>query len=392
MEVLSAILSARAAHRPLLAMLLDPEKAHLAALPFSAQAAPDIILVGGSTGGDPTDFVQRLKKRLAQSGVTAPVVLFPGSMAQFTPEADALLYLSLLSGRNPEMLVGQQVAAAKAVRQSGIESIPMGYILIDGGVETSVMRVSQTLPINPADIETIVSTAVAAQLMGKALVYLEAGSGAKTPVSEAIIRAVREAVTLPLIVGGGIRTPEQMDRAYAAGADIVVIGNHFESHPEELQQFCRKAEQPHSPTPVDERFMSLALLEAEKALEADEVPIGCVIVANNQIIGRGHNLTETLADVTAHAEMQAITAATRMLGGKYLPEATLYVTVEPCPMCAGAIGWAQISRIVYGAADPKRGFRLYAPRVLHPKATVNEGVLEPQCRELMQRFFQQKRK
>ena len=137
--------------------------------------------------------------------------------------------------------------------------------------------------------------------------------------------------------------------------------------------------------------MFLALTEARKALAADEIPIGCVIVSQNQIIGRGHNLTETLSDVTAHAEIQAITAAAETLGGKYLPDATLYVTVEPCPMCAGAIGWAQISRIVYGAPDPKRGYATYAPRVFHPKATVTSGVLEDECRSLIQEFFKSKR-
>lgn len=141
----------------------------------------------------------------------------------------------------------------------------------------------------------------------------------------------------------------------------------------------------------DEKYMTLALEEACKALAADEIPIGCVIVSQGQIIGRGHNLTETLQDVTAHAEMQAITAAAQTLGGKYLPDATLYVTVEPCPMCAGAIGWAQISRIVYGTPDPKRGYTLFAPRVLHPKANVTSGILESECRQLIQEFFRNKR-
>lgn len=141
----------------------------------------------------------------------------------------------------------------------------------------------------------------------------------------------------------------------------------------------------------DEKYMSLALAEARQALAKDEIPIGCVIVSQGQIIGRGHNLTETLQDVTAHAEMQAVTAAAQTLGGKYLPDTTLYVTVEPCPMCAGAIGWAQISRIVYGAPDPKRGYTLFAPRVLHPKATVTSGVLENECRALIQEFFKSKR-
>lgn len=141
----------------------------------------------------------------------------------------------------------------------------------------------------------------------------------------------------------------------------------------------------------DERYMRLALAEAEKALQRDEIPIGCVIVSEGQILGRGHNLTEALQDVTAHAEMQAITAAAGMLGGKYLPEATLYVTVEPCVMCAGAIGWSQIRRVVYGAPDEKRGYSLYAPKALHPKCTVTSGVLEDECRALMQDFFRKKR-
>ena len=137
--------------------------------------------------------------------------------------------------------------------------------------------------------------------------------------------------------------------------------------------------------------MRLALQEAEEALRCDEIPVGCVIVSEGRILGRGHNLTETLQDVTAHAEMQAITAATGMLGGKYLQGCTLYVTVEPCVMCTGAIGWAQISRVVYGASDDKRGFRTFAPNALHPKCTVTAGVLENECRELIQQFFHNKR-
>ena len=141
----------------------------------------------------------------------------------------------------------------------------------------------------------------------------------------------------------------------------------------------------------DIRYMQLALAEAQKAFTMGEVPVGCVIVADGQVVGRGHNLTETLADVTAHAEMQAITAAANTLGGKYLSQCTLYVTVEPCVMCAGAIGWAQVKRVVFGAGDEKRGLTLFAPNALHPKCTVSSGVLEPVCRELMQSFFAQKR-
>ena len=141
----------------------------------------------------------------------------------------------------------------------------------------------------------------------------------------------------------------------------------------------------------DIRYMQLALAEAQKAFAMGEVPVGCVIVADGQIVGRGHNLTETLADVTAHAEMQAITAAANTLGGKYLSQCTLYVTVEPCVMCAGAIGWAQIKRVAYGASDEKRGFTVFAPKALHSKCTVSSGILETECRELIQLFFAQKR-
>lgn len=143
----------------------------------------------------------------------------------------------------------------------------------------------------------------------------------------------------------------------------------------------------------DEKFMRMALAEAREAMERDEVPIGAVIVSpRGMVIGRGHNLTEALADVSAHAEMQAITAAASTLGGKYLQDCTLYVTVEPCLMCAGAIGWAQISRIVYGAADEKRGYRTFTSKSpFHPRATVTAGVLREECGELMRTFFKSKR-
>ena len=141
----------------------------------------------------------------------------------------------------------------------------------------------------------------------------------------------------------------------------------------------------------DERYMRMALDEAKTAYEAGEIPIGAIVVCKDRVISRAHNLTETLCDVTAHAEMQAITSAANTLGGKYLTDCTLYVTVEPCTMCAGAIGWAQIPRIVYGAADEKRGYRDYAPKAMHPKAVVIGGVLEEECRQLMQDFFKSKR-
>lgn len=141
----------------------------------------------------------------------------------------------------------------------------------------------------------------------------------------------------------------------------------------------------------DERFMREAISEARKALAQDEIPIGAVVVANGMIIGRGHNLTETLHDVTAHAEMQAITAAAEWLGGKYLDQCTLYVTVEPCVMCAGAIAWSQLGRLVFGTADEKRGYQRYAPNALHPKTEVASGILADECSAMMKEFFKSKR-
>ena len=141
----------------------------------------------------------------------------------------------------------------------------------------------------------------------------------------------------------------------------------------------------------DEKYMRMALDEAQKAYEADEVPIGAVIVSRGQVIARGHNLTVTLTDVTAHAEMQAITSATNMLGGKYLVDCTLYVTVEPCLMCAGALGWSQISRVVYGAADEKRGYHTFCPNPFHKKTVVQGGVLADECAKIMTDFFKKKR-
>lgn len=141
----------------------------------------------------------------------------------------------------------------------------------------------------------------------------------------------------------------------------------------------------------DERYMSEALREARNALADGEIPIGAVVVCRGQIIGRGHNLTERLHDTTAHAEMLAITAATESMGGKYLQDCTLYVSVEPCPMCAGALNWAQIGRIVYGAADPRRGYSLFTPSLLHPKTEVVSGVLAGECAALIQDFFKARR-
>lgn len=143
---------------------------------------------------------------------------------------------------------------------------------------------------------------------------------------------------------------------------------------------------------MDEKYMRKALREAGYAAESDEVPVGAVIVCRGKIIGRGHNMTETLHDPTAHAEMIAITAATEAMGGKYLNDCTLYVTVEPCPMCAGALAWSQIGRVVYGAIDPKRGYSMFSPSLMHPKTEITAGVLADECGMIVSEFFRNKRK
>lgn len=142
---------------------------------------------------------------------------------------------------------------------------------------------------------------------------------------------------------------------------------------------------------LDEKYMTEALKEANYALSEGEVPIGAVVVGGGKILARTHNLTETLSDPTAHAEMQAITVATNAIGGKYLKNCTIYVTIEPCPMCAAALYLAQISRVVYGANDPKRGYSVISAKLLHPKTEVSSGVLENECREIIQKFFRDKR-
>lgn len=141
----------------------------------------------------------------------------------------------------------------------------------------------------------------------------------------------------------------------------------------------------------DERYMRMALQEARAAFEAGEIPVGAVVVCKDRVVARSHNLTECLGDVTAHAEMQAITSAAASLGGKYLTDCTLYVTLEPCAMCAGAIGWSQLSRVVFGAGDDKRGYRRFAPEALHPKTRVESGILADECAALMKSFFKRRR-
>ena len=226
------ILSAKDQSRKLLVMLIDPEKQYYREMRHSYLSLPDMIFVGGSTGSH-TDACIAYLRQFTES----PVLLFPGNIEQFSPLADALLFLSLLNAQTADVLIKPHIHVARQILQAGIETIPMGYILIDGGRKSSVEIVTNCVPIPQCEIETIVSTAVAGQLLGKQLIYLEAGSGAETPIASEIIRAVRTHLNTPLIVGGGIRTPHAMLQAYDAGADIVVVGNHFEQFPDEIGNF-----------------------------------------------------------------------------------------------------------------------------------------------------------
>jgi putative glycerol-1-phosphate prenyltransferase len=190
------------------------------------------IFVGGSQLKDSVcTTVARIKQL-----TSLPVVMFPGDASQFADNADALLFLSLVSGRNAKYLIEQHIEASRAIKSSGVECISTGYILVDGGKLTAVARVSHTEPYPVEDVNLITDTALACQLLGHKMVYLEAGSGANNPVPQNVIKATREVIDIPLIVGGGIKTPEMMQSAFNAGADLVVVGNHIESHPEELTQ------------------------------------------------------------------------------------------------------------------------------------------------------------
>jgi putative glycerol-1-phosphate prenyltransferase len=234
MSVYSTILSHKQQSAKLLAILIDPdkEKVYLPLLPKLKQA--DLVFVGGSTGENVEPCIAMLREH-----TNAPLIIFPGNASQFSPQADALLFLTLLNARTADMLIEPHVQMAIPIHKSGIEAIPMGYILIDGGRKSSVEIVSNCTPIPQSEVDRIVSTAVAGQLLGKQLIYLEAGSGAKMSISPDIIRVVRAELQVPLIVGGGICTPNAMLQAFEAGADIVVIGNHFEQHPDEIDNFVQ---------------------------------------------------------------------------------------------------------------------------------------------------------
>jgi len=217
--------------KKLLAILLDPDKTTSTEIPSISKRIESLkanfIFVGGSfvEKGITDIFVQKLKEH-----TNIPSVLFPGDYSQVTNNADGLLFLSLLSGRNPEYLIEQQIKAVPFLKNSNIEIIPTGYILIDGGTNSSVLKVSKTTAIPQNNIELAVSTAVAGMYKGKQLIYLEAGSGAKFPVNSKLISEVKKYINIPLIVGGGIKTKEQLNAAYNNGADLVVIGTAFENN------------------------------------------------------------------------------------------------------------------------------------------------------------------
>lgn len=215
----------------LLAILLDPDKTKLDEISIISKRIENIkanfIFVGGSfvKKGVTGIFVEKLKEH-----TNIPIVLFPGDYSQVTNNADGLLFLSLLSGRNPEYLIEQQIKAVPFLKDSNLEIIPTGYILIDGGINSSVLKVSKTTAISQNNIQLAVETAVAGMYKGKQLIYLEAGSGAKTVVNEKLISEVKKNISIPLIVGGGIKTKEQLNTAYNNGADLVVIGTAFENN------------------------------------------------------------------------------------------------------------------------------------------------------------------
>ena len=238
--IYNKILSAKLNGKKLLAVLLDPDKLDLSQVSETVininQSKVDFIFVGGSTvkNGITDRFVKELKKI-----TKIPLVLFPGDYSQITKNADAVLFLSLLSGRNPEYLIEQQIKSVPLLKNSNLEIIPTGYILADGGVETAVQRVSKTQPISQRDINEIVQTACAGMYLGNKLIYLEAGSGAKDSVKPEIVRAVKENINIPLIVGGGIRTNKQLEEIYYNGADLIVVGTAFEENNQNLNKILK---------------------------------------------------------------------------------------------------------------------------------------------------------
>lgn len=241
-QVLASFEERRAQRAPALAVLVDPDRssaAHLEHLAKNAQnAQADYIFVGGSLlTHDALESCIRTLKQHCQ----LPVVLFPGSLMQLSPAADALLFLSLISGRNPEYLIGNQVVAAPYLRQMNLEVMPTGYMLIHSGQPTTASYMSGSQPIPWDKPEIASATALAGQMLGLRLIYMDGGSGAQRPISETMIQEVRQAIECPLIIGGGIRTPEKVQSNCAAGADVIVVGNALEKDPSLLAEMVKAA-------------------------------------------------------------------------------------------------------------------------------------------------------
>lgn len=228
--ILKHIVDSKKNGKKLLAVLLDPDKVKLKSvsqLSDKINGKADFIFVGGSTVSE--GITEKLVISLRKNS-SLPIILFPGDHTQITNEADAILFLSLLSGENPEYLIKQQIKSVSKLQKSELEIIPTGYILINGGNESSVQRVSNSKPVENTNLKLASHIAVAGMYMGKQLIYLEAGSGAKNPVPASLIKEVSENITIPLLVGGGIRTQNQLENAYKSGADVVVIGTAFEDN------------------------------------------------------------------------------------------------------------------------------------------------------------------
>ena len=223
--------------RKQLAYLLDPDKYQneklTKAIGLIEATSPDLVMVGGSlVQGNTQLLVETLKRH-----IDIPVILYPGSLLQLAPQADGILFISLISGRNPEFLIGNHVVAAPILRQTQMEVIATGYMLVDGGNVTSVQYMSNTMPIPPAKTDIAVATALAGQYLGMKMIYIDGGSGALNPVPPAMIREVKNALSIPLMIGGGLNTPQKVDDACRAGADLLVIGNAVEKDPSLLAEF-----------------------------------------------------------------------------------------------------------------------------------------------------------
>ena len=240
MGVYNNILSSIDKGKKLLAVLIDPDKTKKENLEFFLRKINSTVathlFVGGSTVNENVmdDYILEIKKH-----TKLPIVIFPGDVSQISNEADAILFLSLISGRNPEYLIEKQVQAVSKLKNSELEIIPTGYLLIENGKETAVQRVSQTQPLKRNDVKLIADTAKAGEYLGKKLIYLEAGSGAKHPTPSEIITIVKKTLNIPLIIGGGIRNVQQLEKAFNSGADIVVIGTAFEENEDFYKQLIK---------------------------------------------------------------------------------------------------------------------------------------------------------